>query len=109
VSFKIAGANNIYMEAYNGQDSGWSLKGAWTAVAAAQPDFSLGISPNSQTITTGGSTTYTVTVTVTPSNGFSATVSFAVSGLPSGATGTFNPTSVTGSGSTTLTVTTTTN
>jgi len=76
-------------------------------VLGAEPDFSLGISLGAQTITTGGSTTYTVTVT--PSNGFSGTVSFAVSGLPSGATATFNPPSVSGSGPTTLTVTTTAN
>jgi len=34
------------------------------------------------------------TVTVTPSGGFTGTVSFSVSGLPAGAAATFNPTSV---------------
>lgn len=76
------------------------------AIPSTAPDFSISMSPSSSTVTAGGSTTYTVTVT--PSGGFSGSVSFSVSGLPSGATGSFNLTSVTGSGSTTLTVTTTT-
>jgi hypothetical protein len=41
-------------------------------------------------------------------NGFSGTVGFSISGLPAGATGTFNPTTLPGSGSSTLTVTTVT-
>jgi hypothetical protein len=56
-------------------------------------------------IAAGNSAQYTVTVT--GSNGFDGTVSFGVSGLPSGVTGSFNPTTVTGSGSTTLTILTT--
>src|SRR5262249_21153869 len=68
------------------------------------PDFSVSATPASQTVVQGGSTTYTVTVT--PSGGFSGSVAFSISGLPAGATGSFNPPSVTGSGSSTLTVTT---
>ena len=45
-------------------------------------------------------------MSVTPSGGFNGTVNFSVSGLPSGATAAFNPTSVTGSGSSTLSITT---
>ena len=70
------------------------------------PTFSLAASPSSQTVVQGGSTSFTPTVT--GANGFSAAVAFTVSGLPTGATGTFNPTSVTGSGSSTLTVATAT-
>jgi hypothetical protein len=40
-------------------------------------------------------------------NGFTGTVTFGVSGLPSGVTGSFSPSSVTKSGSTTLTINTT--
>jgi hypothetical protein len=72
----------------------------------AAPDFSLSATPASQTVTAGNSTSYTVTVT--PSGGYTGTVSFRVAGLPSGATGTFTPGSVTTSGSSTLSVTTTT-
>jgi uncharacterized membrane protein len=72
--------------------------------AAPVPDFSLARSPASQTVTQGAGTSYTQTVTA--ANGFSGAVDLSVSGLPTGATGTFNPTSVTGSGTSTLTVTT---
>src|SRR5882672_6940529 len=72
-------------------------------VASPTADFSLSATPPSQTAARRASTSYTVTVT--PSNGFNGIVSFAVSGLPSGATASFNPTTVTGSGSTTMTVT----
>src|SRR5579871_3270761 len=67
------------------------------------PNFSLSMAPGTQTVADGSNTTYTVTVT--PSNGFSGVVSFGVTGLPSGVTGSFSPTTVTGSGTTTLTVT----
>ena len=67
-------------------------------------NFSLSATPNSQTILAGGSTSYTVTVA--PQNGFTGTVDFAVTGIPTGATATFSPASVTGSGATTLGVTT---
>ena len=46
------------------------------------------------------------TVTVSPAGGFAGTVALSASGLPSGATASFNPTSITGSGTATLTVTT---
>jgi subtilisin family serine protease len=68
------------------------------------PDFSLSASPSSQTVTQGGSTAYTATVT--PSGGFSGTVTFSASGLPAGAGASFSPPSVTGSGSSTMNVTT---
>lgn len=68
------------------------------------PNFSLSITPSSQTVTAGGSTTYTVSTTAL--NSFTGTVTLAVSGLPSGATGAFNPTSIASTGSSTLTVTT---
>ncbi|HKS75404.1 MAG TPA: galactose oxidase-like domain-containing protein [Terriglobales bacterium] len=72
--------------------------------SGAAADFSVSATPSSQTVAPSKSTTYTVTVT--PSNGFNGNVTFSVSGLPSGASAVFNPTSVTGSGSSTMTVTT---
>ncbi|HEV8042956.1 MAG TPA: SBBP repeat-containing protein [Bryobacteraceae bacterium] len=68
----------------------------------AQPDFTLSMSPSSQNVAPGGNVNYTVTVTAV--NGFTGAVNFGVSGLPAGVTGTFNPTSIVGSGTTTLTV-----
>jgi len=71
-------------------------------------DFQVSVNPTTLTIVVGQSGT--ATFTVTPENGFNSSVSFACSGLPSEASCTFSPSSVTPSGqpvTTTLTVTTT--
>jgi uncharacterized membrane protein len=73
-------------------------------VVNAPPDFSFTASPSSQTVVQGNPTSYTASVTAL--NGFNGSVSFSASGLPSGATASFNPVSVTGSRSSTMTVTT---
>src|SRR5215468_8970458 len=59
------------------------------------PDFSLSASPASLTITQGNSGTSTMTVT--PSGGFTGSVTLSASGLPSGVTASFgtNPTAST--------------
>jgi len=67
-------------------------------------DFSISASPSSQSATQGNGALYTVSVGAL--NGFTDTVNLSASGLPSGASGSFAPASVTGSGSSTLTVTT---
>lgn len=74
------------------------------SVSLVVTDFALGAVPPSQTITPGGSTAYTVTVTAL--NGFGGTVTFSASNLPEGASASFDPPSVTGSGTSTMTVTT---
>ncbi len=66
------------------------------------PDFALSATPSSQTLQQGASGNYGVTIS--PTNGFNSAVTFSVSGLPAGATGTFTPNPATGSS--TLTVTT---
>jgi hypothetical protein len=66
------------------------------------PDFTIAVSPASRTITRGTSGTYTVTIGAV--NGFTGTVSLSVAGLGTRVTGTFSPTTVTGSGTSTLTV-----
>ena len=71
------------------------------------PDFSIAASPASFTVTAGQSGN--TAIAVTPVDGFNSAVSFACSGLPSGASCSFSPTTVTPSGaaaSTTLTVAT---
>jgi uncharacterized membrane protein len=73
---------------------------------SAIPDFSVSASPASSNVAPGLSANYTVNVAA--SGGFNSAVSFSVGGLPAGASATFNPTSVTGSGSSTLTVNTST-
>ena len=74
-----------------------------TVTTPAPPDFTIAVSPASQTVARGGSTTYTVTVTAV--NGFTGTVALSVTGQPRGATTSFNPASIAGSGSSVLTVT----
>jgi len=67
-------------------------------------DFSVSGSPASVTVSPGNNAPYTATAT--PGSGFTGTVAFSVTGLPSGATATFNPTSVVASGSSALSVST---
>jgi subtilase family serine protease len=71
---------------------------------AASPDFSLSASPSSVGVSAGGSTSSTISVTAL--GGFAGTVSLSATGLPSGATASFSPSSVAGSGTSTLTVAT---
>jgi hypothetical protein len=68
-------------------------------------DFTITAAPASQTVAAGSATSYTATIT--PSGGFTDTVAFSASGLPAGATASFSPASVAGTGSSTMTVTTT--
>lgn len=80
--------------------------GSFVQIAASAPagDFSVSASPATQTAVAGTSTTYSVKVS--PTAGFTGTVSMSVSGLPARGTASFNPTTVSGSGSATLTVNT---
>ena len=64
------------------------------------PDFTLGDSPNALTVTQGASGSSTVTVT--PQNGFTGSVALSASGLPTGVTASFSPSSTTGSSTLTL-------
>jgi hypothetical protein len=82
------------------------LQSAPTTRTITVSDFSLSAAPASRTILPGEGTTYTATVA--PVNGFTGTVAFSVTGLPTGATAAFNPASVTTSGSTTMSISTTT-
>ena len=86
----------------NSGDEMWSAP-IWINQGAS-PDFSISAIPASQGVTVGGSAGYTTTVSAM--GGFTGTVNLSVSGLPAGATATFNPASVTNSGNSTLTVTT---
>jgi hypothetical protein len=73
-------------------------------VPSTAADFSISVSPSSQTLNPGNSTTYTVTIGAL--NGFSGVVTLSASGLPSGASAGFSPATITGSGTSTMTVTT---
>ncbi len=62
--------------------------------APVTPDFSISASPSSQTVLPGSQTSYTTTVT--PTGGFTGDVSLTVSGLPTGTTAAFSPSSIAG-------------
>jgi subtilase family serine protease len=86
--------------------TGWGTpNGAALAGGATTNDFSISATPASRTVAAGSSTTFTISTAVT--SGSAQSVSLSVSGLPTGATGSFSPTSVTAGGSATLTVSTT--
>src|SRR2546422_771702 len=72
----------------------------------ARSDFSLSVAPSNQTVVQGSSTTYTVSTQATA--GSARPVSLSVTGLPSGASASFNPSTVPAGQSSTLTVSTTT-
>jgi hypothetical protein len=84
--------------------SGPLVHSATATLTILVPDFSLSASPASRETLVGQATSYAVTLT--PINNYSGTVSFTVSGLPTGMTSTFNPPSLSTSGSTTLSITT---
>src|SRR6185437_8444216 len=67
-------------------------------------DFTVSVTPSSQTIVQGGTASYTVGLSVNA--GFASTVSFGVTGLPSFATATFSPSSLSGAGSSALSIVT---
>jgi subtilase family serine protease len=73
----------------------------------AAPSYALSASPSSLTISQGASGTSTVTIN--PQGGFAGTVALSASGLPSGVTASFNPTSTTSTSVLTLTASTTAN
>ena len=76
-----------------------------TVTAAAAPDFSISDSPSSLSVVQGAAGSSTVTTTV--SGGFNAAVALTASGLPTGASASFSPSSIAapGSGNSTATIT----
>lgn len=88
-----------------GTDAGQTHTAGVTLIVS-QPDFSLAVTPSNQTAVQGRSTTYTATVT--PLLGFAGQVSLSVSGLPTGATGSFSPNPASSTSTLTVTAGTTT-
>jgi hypothetical protein len=90
-------STGTYSVVFTGTGGGLTRTANASLTVNAPPagDFSLSISPSSQTLRTPGSVLYTVTVS--DLNGFTGSVQLSVSGLPSGTTGSWsqNPTSST--------------
>jgi subtilase family serine protease len=70
-----------------GTVNAFNLVNAWPV--STSPSFTLAASPNSVSIAQGANGTSTITIT--PKNGFSGSVTLTASGLPSGVTPTFSP------------------
>ena len=97
----------VYLPQGNAGDRQAGTSGSLTAWAlpactACGNNFTLAVSPTSQTAIPGSSATYTVNTTA---SGTAEDVDLSVSGLPAGATAAFAPTTVKAGGSSTLTVT----
>ena len=112
ISTSTATPPGSYNFTITGTDAAHSLTHTTTATLVVnplpQPTFSIGVTPISGTVRRPGSVGYTVTIT--PQNGFTSTVTLSAS--PTNKTGlsySFSPASVTGgAGSSTLTATVTT-
>jgi subtilase family serine protease len=76
-----------------------------TVTAAAAPNFALSASPASLTVVQGAAGTSTITVT--PSGGFTGSVTLSATGLPAGVTATFGTNPATSTSVLTLTASTT--
>jgi hypothetical protein len=84
--------------------TGQTAKAAtWTVSPVVTNDFSLTVSPSSQTVLQSGSVSYNIVTTTT--SGTAQMVSFGASNLPSGLSAAFSPTSVTSGSQSTLTIT----
>src|SRR5579859_703536 len=73
--------------------------------ATATPNFSLSATPGSLSVTQGSSASSTITVT--PSNGFTGSVSLSASGLPAGVSASFGTNPTTSSSAVTFTASST--
>jgi len=91
----------------------WASSGYPNNVASAIFDnvtvtsVNAGFSVNApvRTLTTTPGVTIPITIVQASTTGFADTVNYSANGLPPGATGTFNPSAITGAGNTLLTIT----
>lgn len=123
-NIQFAGGTAVFNDVTSGNNSvpkvagfsatpGYDQVTGWGSVNAANlvnswnnnsPDFTLSASPTSQSVIQGSSVSYSAIVT--DQNGYVGTVSFTVGGLPTGASFTSSPTSITSSGAATIAIAT---
>jgi phospholipase C len=98
-------ATGTYTITVTGTGGGITQTTTVSLIITSSATFTLSATPSSVSVQQGGSGTSTITSAV--SGGFSSAVALSASGLPSGVTATFNPTSIAapGSGTSTLTLT----
>lgn len=78
--------------------TGFSASPVASASYTINPPPNFAVAANQGALTIASGSQGTITLTVTPQNGFSAAVTFSCSGLPAGITCAFNPSTVTPSG-----------
>jgi hypothetical protein len=102
----LAAGMHSLTETYGGDANYQPFQQAGINFFVVVPDFSISTSTNTLSVV-DGQTTSPVSLEIGASNGFTGTISFSCSGLPSQATCVFQPATVTTSGSTSLTISTT--
>jgi TolB protein len=86
------------------QAGDWSAISNFTTPSVASNDFSLSVSPSSQSVTQGSSVAFNIVTATTSGSG--QVIDFSASNVPSGLTATFNPATVTSGMQSAITVTT---
>ena len=99
-----AGTYHIVVSAFGGGDT-VNTSVTLTVTAAGQPNFTISASPPSLSIQQGNQGTSALTTTV--SGGFNSAISLSASGMPTGTTVSFNPSTIPapGGGNSTMTIT----
>ena len=96
-----------YQYAVDARDGAGNVSSFGAPASVTTPssnDFSIGATPSTLTVTAGQSAMSTINTTVT--TGAAQSVALSTAGLPSGATASFNPATITSGQSATLTITT---
>ena len=98
----LSGGTHTIAATFTGS-TGWANSSGSTTQSVV--DFTLSVSPSSQSAPPN-TNNVKYAVVIGSVNGFNSTVTFSVSGLPAGVTGSFSPNSVNGSGNSSLTINT---
>jgi hypothetical protein len=105
----VTGVGNLVIDANQAGNADYSVAPQvqrTVLINAPPPNFTIGATPPAQSIAAGASAAYTVTVG-SMNGAFNDVVTLSATGLPTGATGTFTPTTInpgSGSGNSTFTV-----
>lgn len=104
----LSGAGTVVLSASQVADGNYAAATATTSFTVAAQSFTLsaGTGSSSATTTAGGAATYTLSLSPAAGTTFPNAVNFTVTGLPTGATAAFSPTTLpAGSGTTSVTLT----